>query len=56
VPTRTEWNRLADQMVMVFPSLAVAQSVIASPTVGMQVQIVTPFERRYWNGSSWAKA
>jgi hypothetical protein len=56
VPTRTEWNRLADQMVMVFPSLAVAQSVITSPTVGMQVQIVTPFERRYWNGSSWAKA
>jgi hypothetical protein len=56
VPTRTEWNRLADQMVMVFPSLAVAQSVITSPTTGMQVQIVTPFERRYWNGSSWAKA
>lgn len=56
VPTRTEWNRLADQMVMVFPSLAVAQSVITSPTVGMQVQIVTPFERRYWNGSSWIKA
>lgn len=53
---RSDLNRLADQMVMVFPTLSAASAAIPSPTVGMQVQITSPFERRYWNGTSWARA
>ena len=49
-------NQLADQMVMVFDTVAAASAAIPSPTAGMQVQITSPFERRFWNGSSWFRA
>ncbi len=48
-------NRLQDQMVQVFATLADAQAAIPSPTTGMQVQLTSPFDRRYWNGSSWIR-
>jgi len=49
-------NRLADQMVMVFASYAAVVSGVTSPTVGMQAQITSPFERRFYNGTGWIKA
>jgi hypothetical protein len=43
-------------MVMIYPTLSAVTAAIPSPTTGMQVQITSPFERRYWNGTSWSRA
>jgi hypothetical protein len=56
VVPRPDINQLANQMVMVFPSYAAVTAAITSPTVGMQVQITSPFERRFYNGVGWVKA